>query len=475
MRALTLIAAGLALILGWSCRAAPTVTTGEAPLLHVVKAVESPLLVVAPGDLAPVDELSVSTPNSIYGVIDAVVPEGIKVEKGEPILIIRTQDTEREIREKSLELLRKTKELKEIELENREQLAEEDDKAKQLGINLAHAQAQLDLLTKGYQPLEIERVETDIGRARLAYDRQQRRSRAQKEMNDRGYLANLEYEKQLSELEKSVLELSKQKNALEMKHEGARHEEREKLEAEKKKLENELKLSRENLEKEAQVKKLKEEKAQAEIESARTILKESERVMKSAHVTAESTGTIIHYGDFWSPDIKVGKSVWAGQQLMGIARGGGLKVKTRVAQADIKHVVKDQKALITLPALRGGLLTGKVTQVGRTGEAADPADEKGAKMFPVTVELDGQEPRLCAGMSVRVEILVHEGKGLQRVPLDAVSTEDEKQTVRRYDPAKGLVEVVTLEPVHRDQDFLYVSKGISAGDSLVLTPPETPK
>jgi HlyD family secretion protein len=91
----------------------------------------------------------------------------------------------------------------------------------------------------------------------------------------------------------------------------------------------------------------------------------------------------------------------------------------KVAEADVLRIQLDQPATVTLEALPGVSLTGRVVEIGAS---ALPIAGTGAaaREFRVKVRLDNPDARLRPGLTCDVEVLTAERQNVLVVPLQAV-------------------------------------------------------
>jgi HlyD family secretion protein len=108
-----------------------------------------------------------------------------------------------------------------------------------------------------------------------------------------------------------------------------------------------------------------------------------------------------------------------GTTLMTISDLAAIDAEVKVAEADVLRIALGQPASVTLEAIPGVPLTGRVVEVGAS---ALPVTGTGAaaREFKVKVRLDDPDQRLRPGLTCDAEILTAERQNVLAVPLQAV-------------------------------------------------------
>ena len=108
-----------------------------------------------------------------------------------------------------------------------------------------------------------------------------------------------------------------------------------------------------------------------------------------------------------------------GTTLMTISDLAAIDAEVKVAEADVLRIQLDQTATVTLEAIPGVSLTGRVVEIGAS---ALPIAGSGAaaREFRVKVRLDDPDVRLRPGLTCDAEVLTAERQNVLVVPLQAV-------------------------------------------------------
>ncbi len=141
-----------------------------------------------------------------------------------------------------------------------------------------------------------------------------------------------------------------------------------------------------------------------------------------------------------------------------------LYVKAPMDEVDAPKIVAGQSVRITLDALPGKTLPGKVRRVAPYVSAV----EKQARTVDIEVDFDQPEAagKLLVGYSADVEIILDGRDNTLRIPTAAIQ---EGGRVLRYDPDSGKLEERRIKAVLANWEFTEVLDGLAAGDRIVTS------
>lgn len=136
------------------------------------------------------------------------------------------------------------------------------------------------------------------------------------------------------------------------------------------------------------------EAAQLEIEAAILSLEEARGSLEEAVLVAPFDGVVV------AVEVDPGDVVTAGEVVLVLATLDQLQARTvDLTELDVARVVEGQVAVVTVDALPGVELRGRVARIGLQSE-----DYRGDVTYPVYVELEEDVPELRWGMTAMVEI-----------------------------------------------------------------------
>ena len=108
-----------------------------------------------------------------------------------------------------------------------------------------------------------------------------------------------------------------------------------------------------------------------------------------------------------------------GTTLMTISDLAAIDAEVKVAEADVLRIRRGQTASVTLEAIPGVALAGRVVEIGASALPIAGAGAA-AREFKVKVRLDNPDERLRPGLTCDAEVLTAERRNVLVVPLQAV-------------------------------------------------------
>lgn len=140
-----------------------------------------------------------------------------------------------------------------------------------------------------------------------------------------------------------------------------------------------------------------------------------------------------------------------------------LYVKAPMDEVDAPKIQAGQTVRITLDALPGKQLPGKVRRIAPYVSAV----EKQARTVDIEVDFDDKEGgKLLVGYSADVEIILAAREQALRIPSAAIQ---EGNHVLRYDPDSGKLEQRKIKTGLANWEYTEVTEGLTAGDRIVTS------
>jgi HlyD family secretion protein len=171
-------------------------------------------------------------------------------------------------------------------------------------------------------------------------------------------------------------------------------------------------------------------------------------------------------GDVLAVNYQVGDTVATGQAAVTLANRSLLRVDAQVDEADIGQVRVGNPVSLTLEALPGVSLNGKVVWINGGGTAV-----QGLVKYTVRIDIANSDPSVLLGMTANVSIVTNTQVGALAVPLDAVQLDQTGEYVNRV--KGGVVERVNVTSGQIDGDLVVVTGGLQVGDEVQVIPPKS--
>lgn len=203
-------------------------------------------------------------------------------------------------------------------------------------------------------------------------------------------------------------------------------------------------------------------KSQAEIN-----LKKTDGDIELLKVNAPQDGILI-YGDNWASNRKIqpGDSIHHGEQVASLPDLSTLQVIGYVYDTEYGSILRDARCTVTLDALPGFAVDGKV--VSLTSVASRKGFFSTKKLFQTVVQLDKVDTqRMKPGMTARIRIPIVLAKDAPAVPRDYLGTDSQGRyyVLKGTDPKTASTQVVELGAI--GDRLAQIVSGVSAGDPLL--------
>jgi RND family efflux transporter MFP subunit len=189
--------------------------------------------------------------------------------------------------------------------------------------------------------------------------------------------------------------------------------------------------------------------AQAKVDAAQTNL-------NSMYLIAPFDGEIIAVNG--AP----GDLVNSGTSGLIIVDRNTLQVAAQVDETDIAQVAVGNQATISMDALPGVMLTGKVVSINPIG-----ATISGLVKYTVNIAIDPTEHNVLFGATADVTLLTSEPRDMLAVPIGAVQNDDKGEYVWRVNPA-GSTERVEVVSDSIQDEVVAITGDLKEGDQVMV-------
>ncbi len=168
--------------------------------------------------------------------------------------------------------------------------------------------------------------------------------------------------------------------------------------------------------------------------------------------------------------IQEGTAVRERQRIITIPDMTKMGVKVSIHESAVQRVAQGQTVRLRVDAFPDRVLTGTVDRVAVLADSANMFMNPDLKVYPTTIRIDGVYDWLRPGMSAEVEILVDTLNDVVYVPIQAVSYAGDDQFC--YVTSNGVVSRRKVTTGRYNEEFIEISSGLSAGDEVLLLPPD---
>ncbi|HPR64257.1 MAG TPA: efflux RND transporter periplasmic adaptor subunit [Thermoanaerobaculia bacterium] len=166
-----------------------------------------------------------------------------------------------------------------------------------------------------------------------------------------------------------------------------------------------------------------------------------------------------------SGKVQEGDTVWRGYGIISLPDLKTLQVQAWLSEVDIGNLKEGQKTKIMLDAFPGETFTGQVSRVSSVGAKRQFDSDK--KEFEIIVSLDRLDDRMKPGMTVRATIAIKTLKDVVSVPIEAVFTGKDGESVVYIKSFGGKKEQV-VRTGERNATHIQILEGLEGGETLLI-------
>lgn len=167
---------------------------------------------------------------------------------------------------------------------------------------------------------------------------------------------------------------------------------------------------------------------------------------------------------------RLGDGVSQGREIASIVSLERMQVKLELDQTQITGIEMGQAAEVTIDALPGKVLKGKISAIGQTARRPPVQGWMGSSStatFPVTIDLPPTGKALIRpGMRANVRIVVRRVTGVITVPTGCVFRQGKQSVV--YVERGGKFVQAPVEQGESNGDYIVIASGLRVGERIAL-------
>jgi len=195
--------------------------------------------------------------------------------------------------------------------------------------------------------------------------------------------------------------------------------------------------------------------AQASVDTAQVNLEQAKLKLKNAQLIAPFGGIVT------AVNIQPGQQAGTSTAAIELADTDHLEIVVNMSEVDLPKLKVGQDAEITLDALPGKILAGKVTQIAPAGVL-----QQGVVNYPVTIALTTLDSAVKAGMTANLSVIVERKENVLVVPNRAIRTQGRQRIVTvAYE---GQQIQVPVQTGMSNEAQTEITGGLKEGDEVIL-------
>jgi HlyD family secretion protein len=415
--------------------------------------------------------------NEVDGVstIVFIVPEGTIVEQGEELVRLASDTIKDRVEDARIRV-----ENAKAALVNSQASLTIQEKQNESDINGAETNAKLtqlefDQFDKGDGVVELATRQTALANAKTDLERKTEDLKSAQELSSEGFVSNNDVlDAQISERD-SRNKLDTAKMGMEVWNKYAEPKQRQTLQ--RKRDEALRELERVKIKADAAI-LLRQADVRAKdstlrVESNR--LANLEKQLANCVIKAPKPGMVVYQSStgnnsYNQSPVEEGAQVRQNQILIQLPDTGKMLVEVRVAEQLTDRIKPGLPCYITVDALPGKVLTGKIDKISPMPDSSNRWMNPNLKEYPTQIVLDSSQPGLKPSMSAKVEIQIASLDNVLAVPLQAVYTDGGESYVFIGDAARyerRAVKVGLSSP-----DSMQILEGLKSGETVLLSRPK---
>ncbi|MDD2708427.1 MAG: efflux RND transporter periplasmic adaptor subunit [Verrucomicrobiae bacterium] len=216
-------------------------------------------------------------------------------------------------------------------------------------------------------------------------------------------------------------------------------------------------------------KRLEAEIAKNTLERNNKQLQENEASLLKTRIMSPISGTVIDLPIVTGQVVLGGSTSGSTTTLMTLANMEQMIISVHVNQIDVVRMAIGQIVQVTLDAVDGVVLKGKISFISPQATLVN-----NMKGFTVKILVDNTDPgRVRPGMSVNVKIPLAKVSNALTVPVEAVFRDNGKRIVYRKEGEEFKKTFVVIGIITSDRT--EIKSGLSEGDVIAMSPPKEKK
>jgi len=429
----------------------------------------------AGGELEARNKVEIRSPLDRESTIVAIVPEGIRVKKGETLIQLNAEEIQDKIDEQTTRVRSARAEKVNAQNSYDIQVVENTTKLRQAELDVEVANLDLDQWRYGDDASKKQELDLAVQKATVELERLAERYARSQELVAEDFLSKNEmdsdeaaYIQAISEYQKAALAHSTYAEFESKKDEKTKYSAVEKAVAE-------LERVKLNNVSELEIKESKRDIQTSEFEQAEVLLAKLRTQFENATIKAPQDGLVVYgtsvdrnrWGGGEGP-FQIGQQVYSNQLLMILPDTSEMVASVRIHESIAGRITPGMPVDVKIDAAGGRVFAGTVESIGVMAESGGWRDPN-LREYTVRIGLETGDAELKPAMRCEARVVMDGVEDALGIPLQAIFSDGPVRFV--YEARGGKFGRVPVRVGRRSDTFAEIKAGLDAGDIVLLREP----
>lgn len=406
--------------------------------------------------------------------IISLIPEGTPVQEGDLLVTLASDEIENKIRESELKEANALTafESAKAELDIQRDKNASDIRKAELLIEIKDLE--LKKYLEGDWAQKLKDAQIAIDQAVITLERRKQDFEASRQLYDKKYTTQTEFEEAEFNYQKAGWDLDKAKMALEVLQTYTHIADSKQKTSDYEEALKEADRVRKGADTE-EIKKLRNvEGREKELDLIRDQLAKFRAQKEKCRILAPTQGFVVYYsgggGGRWNMNndqqIKEGAEVFERQILMQLPDTSRMMVSVRIHEAKTDKLRVDQEVSVTIEGIPGRSFPGRVRKIAALADSQSGWLNPDLKEYETEILLDPTDVTLKPGVTAHAEIMVTTVENELAVPVQAIYAKSGQRYVFRQTGSK--VEAVPVQVGPVGNEWAAISSGLNSGERVLM-------
>lgn len=425
------------------------------------------------GELKAANSTNIASQVEGRSTIISLIPEGTQVNKGDLLVELASDQIDNRIQQDEIKEANAVMayEASKTELEIQKDRNESDIRKALLEIELD--KLELEKYEKGEWTQRHKDASIAIDQAKITLERRKQDYEAAKELIQRGFITQTEFQEDEFDHQKAIWDLEKAIKAKEVLERYTHVANLRRRQSDVEEAIKEFDRVKKNATAEEDKKTRSLETRTKELALIRDQLAKLRRQKKNCSIYAPAQGFVVYYSGggghhFMSSDnqIREGATVYERQIMLSLPDTSEMMVLVRVHEAKTDKLKIGQHVNITIEGIPGKQFTGTVTKIAVLADSQNRWLNPDLKEYETEITLDPSDVPLKPGVTAYAEIMVENIDNKLAIPVQTIYSKNARRYVFKQIGRDTEFAEIKLGAI--GMEWAQVNDGLSPGDQILL-------